>query len=269
MSKKRIIFSTYSSIYSSKVLEPLIADDDIEVVAIINSTRVIHPNYGFFRGAIKQIKTSGWRYSTYLFIVTDLFRWFQPLFKIKKWPLKSVHGLATQHKIPLLDTPDVNAEDSIVFIQKYKPDYLLAAHFNQLVKAPVLELPDMECLNIHPSILPAYKGVDPVFFAMLDHKKELGVTLHKMTEKFDSGEILLQESILMGSIKSLCFYNCELFEGGVKLALNWMKDNQTQSMEIGDNNFGQYDSWPNTKQVKRFKRLGNRLVCISELWKEQ
>lgn len=269
MPTKRVIFCTYSSIYSSKVLEPLIADDTIEVVAIINSTRVLDQKHGFIAGAITQIKTSGLRYAAYLFIVTDLFRWFQPLFKFKKWPLKSVHGLANQHKIPLLDTSDINDEKSLRFIKKYKSNYLLAAHFNQLVKTPLLEQSGLECLNIHPSILPAYKGVDPVFFAMLDRKKEIGVTLHKMTKTFDSGEILMQESVLVGSVRSLCFYNCQLFEEGVKLALNWMNNKRESSIEVGDNTFGQYDSWPNVDQIKRFRRSGNRLVSISELWKGQ
>lgn len=269
MPKKRIIFCTYSSIYSSKVLEPLIADDSVEVVAIINSTRVINASHGFIRGAIKQIKTSGWRYSAYLFIVTDIFRWFQPIFQFKNWPLKTVHGLAVQHNIPLLDTDDINKPKSISFIKQTKPDFLLAAHFNQLVKAPVLELSEIQCLNIHPSLLPAYKGVDPVFFAMLGRKEEIGVTLHKMSETFDSGEILLQEPVQLGSIRTLCFYNCQLFEEGVKLALSWMNGRQYKSIEVGNNNFGQYDSWPTSEQVKKFKKSGNLLINLSELWKQQ
>lgn len=269
MPQKRVIFCTYSSIYSSKVLEPLLADDNIHITAIINSTRVIHSDYGFLRGAIKQIQASGWRYATYLFMVTDLFRLLQPLFKIKKWPLKSIHGLARQHNIPLLDTSNINAEHSIQFIKKYKADYLLAAHFNQLVKAPVLNLPEMECINIHPSLLPSYKGVDPVFFAILDQNKQSGVSLHKMTEEFDCGEVLLQESILIKPIRTVCFYNCLLFEEGAKLALKWINNNASNHTKILDNSLGNYDSWPMIKQVRRFKKNGNKLIKLSELWKQQ
>ena len=268
MSKKRVIFCTYSSIYSSKVLEPLIADDNIDVVAIVNSTRVINSDYGFFRGALWQIKNSGWRYATYLFVITDVFRIFQPIFKFKVWPLKTVHGLARQHNIPLLDTADINNPEAVQFIQQATPNYLLAAHFNQLVKQALLNNPEIECINIHPSLLPAYKGVDPVFFALLDKKKEIGVTLHKMAETFDSGEILLQESVGLSAIKTLCFYNCQLFEEGVKLALAWMNNEQEKLMEIGDNNFGQYDSWPTLEQIKRFRRSGYQLIDLSELWKQ-
>ena len=61
-------------------MEQLIADNDIELVGVINSTRVLNPQYGHIRGVFKQIRTSGLRYSSYLFIVTDVFRLLQPFF---------------------------------------------------------------------------------------------------------------------------------------------------------------------------------------------
>lgn len=263
---KRIIFCTYSSLYSSIVLEQLIANGTVEVVAIINSTRVLNPKYGFIRGALKQIQLSGLRYASYLFMVTDLFRWLQPLLRLKK----SVHGLAKQHDIPLLDTVDMNNLESINFIKQSQPDYLLGAHLNQLVKPAVLDLPDLECINIHPSILPSYKGVDPVFYALLNKEKEIGVTLHKMSEDFDSGKTLAQKTISADTNQSVCFYNCQLFEEGVKLAIEWMGDetsvdtvaNNTSSTTIS------YDSWPSRVKVKQFKQAGNQLIGLSELWKK-
>ena len=266
MSKQRVIFCTYSSIYSSIVLEHLLASDKIDVVAIINSTRVIHPKYGFFRGAIKQIQASGFRYATYLFMVTDLFRWLQPFSKHKENALKTVHNLAAENNIPVLDSIDINSEKAVQFIKKEKPNYLLAAHFNQLLKAPVLDLPDLEFLNIHPSLLPNYKGVDPVFFALLDQSKEIGVTLHKMAESFDSGEILLQKSIATDSARSIFLTNNRLFEDGAKLAIEWITNTELSPVDIVDNTLGQYDSWPSAKKVKAFKRMGNHLIRLSEFW---
>ena len=263
--KKRIIFCTYSSIFSSIVLDKLITDDRVEVVAIINSTRVLNPKYGFMRGALKQIQLSGLRYASYLFIVTDLFRWLQPLPTVKK----SIHGLAKQHGIPLLDTVDMNNLESIDFIKQSKSDYLLASHLNQLVKPEVLDLPDLDCINIHPSILPRYKGVDPVFYTLLNQETEIGVTLHKMSEEFDSGKILIQKIITAHNKQSVFFYNCQLFEEGVKLAIQWMED-KTSGDIVASNakkKSHNYDSWPSREKVKQFKQAGNSLIGLSELWK--
>ena len=86
--KQKIIFCTYSSIYSSKVLEQLIVDCDLELVAIVNSTRVLRPSFSHIKGAMYQLKTSGLRYSSYLFFITDFFKWIQPLLILKKHPLE-------------------------------------------------------------------------------------------------------------------------------------------------------------------------------------
>lgn len=259
--RQKLVFCTYSSVYSSIVLEQLIADDGIEVVAIINSTRVHHPQYGHLRGAIKQIQLSGWRYSSYLFVVTDLFTGLQPFLK-----LKTVHAVARQYEIPILNTRDINDDDSIKFITSFKPEYLLAAHFNQLVKPSLLNLPEMECLNIHPSILPTYKGVDPVFYALLNEEKELGVTLHKMAESFDSGEVISQKSISASS-ETVFTINSRLFSEGAKFALQWINNKESNLMDNAENITGNYDSWPKPEQISQFRRSGKKLITISELWK--
>lgn len=262
---KRIIFCTYSSLYSSIVLEKLIADDTVKLVAIINSTRVLNPKYGLIRGALKQIQLSGLRYASYLFMVTDLFSWLQFLPSLKK----SVHSLAKQHGIPLLDTVDMNKPESINFIKQSKPDYLLGAHLNQLVKPAVLDLPDLDCINIHPSILPNYKGVDPVFYALLNQEKKIGVTLHKMSEDFDSGKTLAQKTISTDTNQSVCVYNCQLFEEGVKLAIDWISNKKSGEAVVNNtSNSKNYDSWPSRTKVKQFKQAGNQLIGLSELWKK-
>ena len=269
--RKRLIFCTYSSIYSSIVLQQLVDDDDIEVVAILNSTRVHHPQYGQIRGAIKQIQLSGWRYSSYLFFVTDLFSWLQPLLSLKgnslkNNALKTVHTLAKQHQIPILNSRDINQPDAIQFITEKEPEVLLAAHFNQLIKCEILELNNLKSLNIHPSLLPAYKGVDPVFFAMLNNEKRVGVSLHEMAETFDTGKILSQQDLLISENDTLLSVNKKLFAEGASLARAWIKEEQGTALEDG-NSEGQYDSWPTPEQVRQLKQSGRLLNRLSGLWR--
>ena len=193
----------------------------------------------------------------------------QPLIQLFKCPLKSVHAYAKQYGIPILDTPDINNSQSTDFIGKCMPDYLLAAHFNQLVKTPLLELSGVECINIHPSLLPAYKGVDPVFQALLDDNHTTGVTLHRMAETFDTGENLMQLSVRTDKGKSLLFNNSLLFEEGARLALQWIKNNRMSQGLTSDNQkpVASYDSWPTPDEVKAFRKSGKRLIHLSELWK--
>ncbi len=270
INKKSVIFCTYASIYSSKVMEQLIADSDIELVGVINSTRVLKPQYGHIKGVFKQIRTSGFRYSSYLFIITDIFKLLQPIFSFKKWPLRDVHSLAEFHHIPIHDTKDVNNADAVDFIKSVNPDFLLGSHFNQLIKQQVLELEALQCINIHPSLLPKYQGVDPVFFAMLDEQEAIGVSVHRMAETFDTGEILMQRAFDVDKSKSLIFNNCLLFQEGIRIALKWIKDNQKQLLPHStDSLSGNYYSWPTIKDIEKFKKTGKRLISLSELWKQQ
>lgn len=269
---KRVIFCTYSSIYSSKILEQLIVDSDIELVGIINSTRVLRPSLNPILGAMVQLKTSGLRYSSYLFFITDFFKWIQPLLKFHRWPLRNIHSLAKANNIQVIDTRDINTSEATDFIKNNTPDYLLCAHFNQLLKEPVLGIENIECINIHPSLLPDYKGVDPVFFAMRDNSKKIGVTVHRMDSSFDSGEILLQSEMELSNSKSLLFNNCQLFEEGIRLATSWIKDNNIKSNREIQNTIQShenYDSWPSKTDIKQFKNSGYRLMNLSGLWKQQ
>jgi len=267
--KKKIIFCTYSCVYSSIVLNKLLDNDAVKVVAIINSTRILKPNYGALKGSIKQIQLSGWRYATYLFFITDLFSWKQAIFSLRKQSLKSVHAIAKRQGIPILDTKDINDDESFAFVQRQQADYLLAAHFNQLVKPQILNLSGLQCINIHPSLLPAYKGVDPVFYALSNHAKIVGVTLHKMAESFDTGEILLQaEKPLLPTIDTCLFsINCELFAKGAEFATKWIvKETQGKSLlqkSIDkDDPDTQYDSWPEPKKVAQYRYSGKSLICL-------
>ncbi len=272
--KNRVVFCTYSSVYSSLVLKRLIKDERIDVVAIINSTRIIRPDYGLIKGSLKQIKMTGWRYSVYLFLVTDLFLWFQTIAGFKKNTLKSVHHIAQAYQIPVLDTPDINQEEPISFIQKYNADYLIAAHFNQLVKNDVLMLPKQGCLNIHPSLLPQYKGVDPVFYALLNDEACLGVSLHRMAKTFDSGEVLLQKKQRFNASDSVFMINCQLFSDGAELLCRWFETLDRIQIkekilpENEKNVLDHYDSWPSSKTVSQFKRTGKYLIRLTEYFQK-
>lgn len=262
-SKKRLVFCTYSSVYSSIVLKKLLESDAVEVVAIISSTRVINLQYGFVKGALAQIKLSGWRYASYLFMVTDLFSWLTRS--------KTIHGLAKKHSLPVFNSSDINSVEAVHFIESKQPDYLLAAHFNQLVKKPLL---NRMCINIHPSLLPAYKGVDPVFYALLDKQKSVGVTLHKMAQSFDTGETLLQKKLARGEMTDSVFSNnCRLFAMGAELAIHHLASEKTNNEDINragsvEGEDKNYDSWPSREKLIKFRQQGNRLIRLKQYWQE-
>ena len=267
MSKRKVIFCTYSSIYSSIFLKNLLESNKVEVVAIINSTRILRADNGFIKGSIKQILMTGWRYSTYLFLITDFFSWLQIIFGLNKNSLKTVHGMAHFYQIPILDTRDINQEESVDFICQSQANYLVAAHFNQLVKANILDLPHLKCLNVHPSLLPHFKGVDPVFYALLKNERRVGVSLHRMSESFDTGEVLLQEKQLVPVSACVFSINIQLFSAGAKLVCQWLdSDHRKKVLKLDESNSNQYDSWPTASVVRQYNNAGKCLIGLREYY---
>lgn len=79
-------------------------------------------------------------------------------------------------------------------IEKIKPDLILVASYHHIIPAPVYVLARY-AVNIHPSLLPKYKGATPTLWALVHGEKETGLTAHFLTERVDSGDIILQKKI--------------------------------------------------------------------------
>src|SRR6185312_10369836 len=71
------------------------------------------------------------------------------------------------------------------------------ACFSRRLPGTLLRLPRLGCLNVHPSLLPAHRGPDPLFWIFHDGDETGGVTIHLMDEGFDTGPIVLQENVAL------------------------------------------------------------------------
>ena len=76
-----------------------------------------------------------------------------------------------------------------------QPDIIITAAFGQLLPVELLESPKLGCLNVHASLLPAYRGGAPIHQAVIDGQNETGVTIMYMAEKLDAGDIISQQAI--------------------------------------------------------------------------
>lgn len=80
-------------------------------------------------------------------------------------------------------------------IEKLNPDLIILAAYGKIIPKEILDIPKHGSLNIHPSLLPRWRGPSPVQYTILNGDKETGVTIMKMAEKVDSGSILAQKEI--------------------------------------------------------------------------
>ncbi len=91
-----------------------------------------------------------------------------------------------------IDYTDLKSEELIQTIKKLQVDLAVVCSFNYKIPKELLETTKDGFINLHPSLLPAYRGANPYSRVIINNEKETGVTLHYMSEEFDKGDIILQ-----------------------------------------------------------------------------
>lgn len=90
---------------------------------------------------------------------------------------------------------NINSEESVNKLREIQPDCIVVVAYGQILKRDILILPPHGCVNIHASLLPKYRGAAPINWAIIRGEKETGITIMKMDEGLDTGDILKSESI--------------------------------------------------------------------------
>jgi len=84
-------------------------------------------------------------------------------------------------------------KNSKLEIKNFQPDLAVVAAYGQIIPKEILEIPKYGCLNVHPSLLPKYRGASPIQSAILNGDEKTGVTIMLMDKEMDHGPIIAQE----------------------------------------------------------------------------
>ena len=101
-----------------------------------------------------------------------------------------------------------------------RPDVILVAAYGRFLPPEVLDLPPHGCLNLHPSLLPKYRGPAPVVTTILDGEAVTGVTLMQLDEGMDTGPILAQQEYPLNGDETAADLTEALFRTGAQLLLD-------------------------------------------------
>lgn len=108
---------------------------------------------------------------------------------------RSVKELAGASRIPVYQPRDVNDPAFLKVLKQLGPDIILCFTYRQILSREVLALPPLGALNLHPSLLPKYRGRCPANWVLVKGEKRTGVTLHYMEEKVDAGDMVGQTEV--------------------------------------------------------------------------
>ena len=105
---------------------------------------------------------------------------------------------AEQSGLAVFQPKRVRDRESVEAIAAMRPEVIVVAAYGQILPRELLTLPKYGCVNIHASLLPAYRGAAPINWAIMNGETMTGVTIMQMDEGMDTGAILVQESIPIG-----------------------------------------------------------------------
>ena len=106
-----------------------------------------------------------------------------------------VRECADRWGIPVFSPVRVKRPEAVERLREEAPDLIVVAAFGQILSKEILDLPRLGCVNVHASLLPAYRGAAPIQWAVINGEEKSGVTIMQMDEGLDTGDILLQEEI--------------------------------------------------------------------------
>lgn len=105
--------------------------------------------------------------------------------------------LAACEDIPVLQPKSLKNPEFAEELKKYKADIFVVVAYGKLIPRTIFDLPQFGTINLHPSLLPRYRGAAPVEWALINGEQETGVTVQMINEELDAGDIVVQEKILL------------------------------------------------------------------------
>ena len=89
----------------------------------------------------------------------------------------------------------INSDLLIQELSEFNIDLIVICHFQKLISSKIINLPTFGCINLHPSLLPYYRGMSPQHYPIIKGESETGITVHFIDEGIDTGDIILQKKI--------------------------------------------------------------------------
>lgn len=109
---------------------------------------------------------------------------------------ETIVQIAWQRGIPVFEVHKLGGSATLAALRALKPDIGCVACFARRLPVPLLELPRLGFFNVHPSLLPAYRGPAPLFWTFRDDAKQ-GVSIHVMDKDLDTGDVVAQTDVTL------------------------------------------------------------------------
>jgi methionyl-tRNA formyltransferase len=220
----RVAFCHLESLVCLPGINRLFAEFGDAIGLVILSDRFGSKHGGLLRQFIANVRRSGLALTLWLgfdIVAAQIGGWIggRVLTLTSRRPqLASVRALAKIHGAAVLKVADVNDPDTAEALRQYGPDLVVVMNFDQILRQNFIAGVRGKVVNVHPSLLPALRGPCPVFWALVERRREVGVSLHLIEdEAIDSGPVLARRAQPVDPRQSIAEITSDLFKAGAAL----------------------------------------------------
>lgn len=135
----------------------------------------------------------------------------------KEVQMTPVKECALKYGIPVFQPVKIKEKEAIKKLKEYSADLFVIAAFGQILSEEILNMPQFGCINIHASLLPAYRGAAPIQWVILNGEAKTGVTIMQMEKGLDTGDMLLKVEIDIDPKETGESLHDKLMEAGARL----------------------------------------------------
>lgn len=126
--------------------------------------------------------------------------------------------------VTIIQPEDARSSSFIGQLKALSADLFVVIDYGQILSEELLEVPRKYCINLHPSLLPKYRGAAPINWAILRGEKETGNTVFRMNERMDAGDIIAVEKVSIKPFENSVDLAARLASRGVELLNKTLRD---------------------------------------------
>ena len=191
-------------------------------------------------------------------LIYGAFRFIKTVFFVLYW--KAINGGRVAHYlqskgIDIRYEKNINSSNHIGYLNKLEIDLLVSNNCPQKLNNQLLLAPNKGAINLHLGMLPYYRGVYPIFHALINNEKEIGITVHYMDDKYDNGGIIIQKNISITEKEDLFKIYPRAFKVGAELlnsSIELINKGEAIAKANGPNG-ASYFSYPTFKDIVKFR----------------
>ncbi len=134
-----------------------------------------------------------------------------------------VKEAAMELGLPVYQPKKVRDPEFIQVMKELNPDVIVVVAFGQIIPKEILHMPKYGCINVHASLLPAYRGAAPIQWAVINGDKVSGVTTMQMNEGLDTGDMIMKTEVPLAEDETGGSLHDKLAKAGAKLCVETLK----------------------------------------------